>query len=240
MTASFGSRRFGPRPGIVAARTGRWCCSGSAPAPRTRCWWRCAKSSFSAFPDSETLAERREVVAEAARAIVRNGQLPFVASMVKELVDGVPREPDALLRINGVGVKIAECVLAYGWGEEALPLDANCIRVLDRVFGLHGPDRALGRTAAALRDGLKCGLSYAPSAVLGPVHWDGGYPRDTKVARTVLLRPNAGVFPVPGERVRLATATLGPVGRYRGFTYDLGRLEGTDPRRELINEPFGT
>ena len=111
---------------------------------------------FQRFPDSGTLAERREVAAEAARDIVRAGQLPFVASMAQEVVDGVPREPDALLRINGVGGKIAECVLAYGWGEEALPLDANCIRVLERVFGLHGPDRGPGRTAEALRDGLKC------------------------------------------------------------------------------------
>ena len=39
---------------------------------------------FQRFPDSETLAERREAAAEAARAIVRDGQLPFVASMVKE------------------------------------------------------------------------------------------------------------------------------------------------------------
>ena len=110
------------------------------------------RAFFQRFPDAKTLAERRDVVTEEAQGAVRAGQLPFVASLAQALVHGVPREREGLLRINGVGAKIAECVLGYGWGEEALPLDANCIRVLDRVFGRDGP----GRTPAPLRDGLKC------------------------------------------------------------------------------------
>ncbi len=110
---------------------------------------------FRRFPDAATLAERREAVAEEAQGIVRPGQLPFVVSMAQALQERVPREREELLRIKGVGDKIAECVLAYGWGEEALPLDANCVRVLERVFGSDGPDGPR-RTPASLREGLKC------------------------------------------------------------------------------------
>jgi len=34
-----------------------------------------------------------------------------------------------------VGGKIAECVAAYGWGQEALPLDGTCCRVIERLMG---------------------------------------------------------------------------------------------------------
>ena len=113
---------------------------------------------FRRFPDAPTLAalrqaqDGRDIVEDAARAIVRLGQLPIVVSMAEAVAQGVPRQRDALLRINGVGDKIAECVLAYGWGEEALPLDANCVRVLERVFGLE----KVQRMPAPLREGLKC------------------------------------------------------------------------------------
>ena len=113
---------------------------------------------FRRFPDAPTLSalrqaqDGRDVVADAARAIVRPGQLPIVVSMAEAVTQGVPRQRDALLLINGVGDKIAECVLAYGWGEEALPLDANCARVLGRVFGLQDRERM----PAPLREGLKC------------------------------------------------------------------------------------
>jgi endonuclease III len=113
---------------------------------------------FRRFPDAPTLAALRqtqggrESVADAARSIVRPGQLPIVASIAQAVAQDVPRQRDALLRINGVGDKIAECVLAYGWGEEALPLDANCVRVLERVFGLEKAQQMPAR----LRESLKC------------------------------------------------------------------------------------
>ena len=113
---------------------------------------------FRRFPDVPTLSalrqaqDGREVVANEARSIVRPRQLPIVVSMAEAVAQGVPRRRDALLQINGVGDKIAECVLAYGWGEEALPLDANCVRVLARVFGIE-KDQC---TPAPLRESLKC------------------------------------------------------------------------------------
>ena len=106
---------------------------------------------FERFPHAETLAMEGETVSETARATVRVGQLPIIVSMSEVLVDGVPRDKDGLTRIKGVGEKISECVLAYGWGEEALPLDANCVRVLSRVFGLQAAERSPG----PLREVLK-------------------------------------------------------------------------------------
>ena len=114
---------------------------------------------FARFPDANALWERRRLVAASDENIVRAGQFPIVASIAHSLSEGVPRGRDELLRINGVGDKIAECVLAYGWGEDALPLDANCIRVLLRVFGTPGlvpPEaKAASRNPAPLRDRLK-------------------------------------------------------------------------------------
>ena len=107
---------------------------------------------FQRFPDASTLSERQEISPKEAQSIVRAGQLAIVASIAGAVADGVPREKEELLRIRGVGDKIAECVLAYGWGEDALPLDANCVRVLERVFGLQKSQR----TPAPLREGLKC------------------------------------------------------------------------------------
>ena len=91
---------------------------------------------FQHFPDAMSLWRQRDNVAECAAEIVRPRQLAIVESMAKALEFGAPSRRQELLRIKGVGEKIAECVLAYGWGQDALPLDAHCIRVLARVFGL--------------------------------------------------------------------------------------------------------
>ena len=107
---------------------------------------------FERYPQPADLAEGWEHVPRTVGDIVRAGQIPIVASMARAITEGVPRGREELLRIRGVGDKIAECVLAYGWGEEALPLDANCVRVLERVLGFDWGRRA----PAPLRQGLKC------------------------------------------------------------------------------------
>ncbi len=106
---------------------------------------------FRVLPRAPDLAEAGAGAVDVVGHTVRPGQLPFVASMALSLSEGVPRSREGLLGIKGVGAKISECVMAYGWGDEALPLDANCVRVLERVFGLE-----YGRSnPAPLRDGLK-------------------------------------------------------------------------------------
>ena len=125
---------------------------GLSARTRDRLLVEVCRKFFQKYPDAATLANSKDEVEEAARGIVRAGQLPIVASMAEAITNGVPRAREELLGIRGVGDKIAECVLAYGWGEEALPLDANCVRVLDRFFGLN-----YGRQSPApLREGLKC------------------------------------------------------------------------------------
>lgn len=112
---------------------------------------------FRLFPDAPALARRREDAADAVRHIVRPRQLSFVASAADALSGGVPRTRDALRQINGVGDKIAECVIAYGWGDDALPLDAHAVRVLSRVFGeTPAPGTSQNAAPARLRHELKC------------------------------------------------------------------------------------
>ena len=112
---------------------------------------------FRLFPDAPALARCREDAADAARGIVRPRQLPFITSAADALTGGVPRTRDALRQINGVGDKIAEGVLAYGWGDDALPLDVHVVRVLSRVFGITPrPGTSQNAAPARLRHALKC------------------------------------------------------------------------------------
>ena len=112
---------------------------------------------FRLFPDAPALARRRDDAADAVRHIVRPRQLSFVASAADALSGGVPRSRAALRQINGVGDKIAEGVLAYGWGDDALPLDVHVVRVLSRVFGeTPRPGTSQNAAPARLRDALKC------------------------------------------------------------------------------------
>jgi len=85
--------------------------------------------------------------------IIRMGQKPFIESAVQIIRDNggvIPQDMDGLKQIKGVGEKIAECVIAYGWGGEALPLDGNGCRMVERVFGL-----AAGVPVQHLRVSLK-------------------------------------------------------------------------------------
>jgi len=70
----------------------------------------------------------------------------------------VPRDRDGLKQIKGVGGKIAGCVIAYGWGGEALPPDGNACRLVERVSGI-----AAGVLVQLLRASLKTlYLSHRP------------------------------------------------------------------------------
>ena len=110
---------------------------------------------FGRYPTQLELTEAACSISGDATGMIRPGQVPFVASIAEALKDGVPRESEKLLQLRGVGEKISECVLAYGWGSDALPLDANCVRVLERVFGLGKPGGP-PPVPAPLREGLKC------------------------------------------------------------------------------------
>ncbi|MCH7606480.1 MAG: hypothetical protein IH962_04930 [Chloroflexi bacterium] len=111
---------------------------------------------FQEFPDPNSLVAGWRYRGEVVRKIVRAGQLPFLESVVRMIADSggsVPGEREQLKQIKGVGDKIAECVMAYGWGCEALPLDGNGCRVVSRIYDAASPN--LSRDAGYLRGQLK-------------------------------------------------------------------------------------
>ena len=123
---------------------------------------------FHHFPDPSALAEhwptRDGLTKSLTQSIVRKVQLPFIESLRAKLGEWggeLPRDKASLLKIVGVGEKIAECVLAYGWGIESLPLDGNGCRMHQRLAGL--TDVAKGWNSGKIRDGLKA-IFYARRA----------------------------------------------------------------------------
>jgi len=65
----------------------------------------------------------------------------------------LPADKASLLQVVGVGEKIAECLLAYGWGVESLPMDGNGCRMYQRLMRL--PDGANSWNPANIRDSIK-------------------------------------------------------------------------------------
>jgi A/G-specific adenine glycosylase len=110
-------------------------------SPRTRDWLLVdtCRQFFKAFPNAASLLRAWPDHNQAIKDIVRKGQLPFIESAAKVMGDNggmVPQDPRVLMMIKGVGEKVAECVMAYSWGQEALPVDGNVCRVVGRLWGL--------------------------------------------------------------------------------------------------------
>ena len=104
---------------------------------------------FQLYPKPQSFAGGHPAGEREWLGIVRAGQRPFVESAVGIMALNdwqVPRDRQQLMEIKGVGEKIAECVAAYGWGEEALPMDGNGRRVVDRICG-YPIDRGSAHTA---------------------------------------------------------------------------------------------
>ena len=111
---------------------------------------------FLSFPNPSSLFEQWPAKRALIESIVRKGQLPFVESLAAKLGEWggeVPKDKARLLKIVGVGEKIAECVMVYGWGVESLPMDGNGCRSHQRIMGL--PDVAKSWKAAHIRNSLK-------------------------------------------------------------------------------------
>ena len=93
---------------------------------------------FAECPDAASFLERASARPFELSALVRKGQAPFLdsaASSLRELGGKVPQDWEALMKINGIGQKISECVVGYAWGQVALPVDGNVCRVLGRIGG---------------------------------------------------------------------------------------------------------
>lgn len=103
-----------------------------------------------AFPTPERLA----VCGEEALAPLRSGwRAAYILDAARRVASGdISLDRTALLpldearrelmRIRGVGPKVAECVLLYGMGRlEAFPMDVWMKRAMARLFPGSGPDR---------------------------------------------------------------------------------------------------
>jgi len=78
------------------------------------------------------------------------GAAEFICKKGNRIIDDA-RE---LRQITGVGSKLSECVIGYGLGKAALPVDINVIRVLYRVYGKN-PARAISSDYDWVRNKLK-------------------------------------------------------------------------------------
>jgi endonuclease III len=111
---------------------------GLSPRTKDRLLVEVCRSFFRRFPNPQALLPGWPVHRTDFEAMVRIGQLPFVESVVDTLRQNrgvVPEDRERLLQIRGVGEKVAECVVGYGWGQEALPMDGNGCRVIERLVG---------------------------------------------------------------------------------------------------------
>ncbi len=145
--ATFGPRRSPYRALILFGLSAR---------TRDRLLVEMCRRFFKQFPNPGSLLAQWPDGRKSMQDLVRAGQLPFIESAVRLIGDSgreVPRDQRRLREIKGVGEKVAECVAAYGWGREALPMDGNACRVVDRVCGLTIDNP--GRHVGALRGRLK-------------------------------------------------------------------------------------
>ena len=127
--ASYGARRSPYRVLVLF---------GLSPRTKDQLLVRTCRRFFDEFPCLGSLAAGWPEHAEAVRAIVRKGQVPFIdstAHAIRKRGEEVLKDAEGLMGILGVGQKVVECVMGYGWGREALPLDGNAARVIGRSFG---------------------------------------------------------------------------------------------------------
>lgn len=94
---------------------------------------------FRVYPDAASLARAR--VASVQKLIRRVGFYKTKARAIREIarqIDGryggkVPQDVDSLLTLPMVGRKTANCVIVYGFGKSAIPVDTHVHRVSNRL-----------------------------------------------------------------------------------------------------------
>ena len=98
-----------------------------------------ARSLFSVYPDAASLAgaPAGKVVPLIRPAGFYNQKAPTIIELSRRLVADfggrVPRDMESLLSLPGVGRKTANCVLVYGFGIPAIPVDTHVHRISNRL-----------------------------------------------------------------------------------------------------------
>ena len=94
---------------------------------------------FARFPDARSLARARRSEVESLIRVtgfyrVKARVLGVVAHEILHRFGGVvPREFDQLVSLPGVGPKTANCVLVFGYGIPAIPVDTHVHRIANRL-----------------------------------------------------------------------------------------------------------
>lgn len=94
---------------------------------------------FDSYPSLESLAEAeveniRSLIRGVAYYRTKAIRIKTVAQIILDNYDGrVPAGRDVLQSMPGVGAKTADCVLVYGFGQPAIPIDTHVRRVSKRL-----------------------------------------------------------------------------------------------------------
>lgn len=98
---------------------------------------------FEVYPTMEDIAEAPvEEIAKLVRPAgfynVKAGRIKEVSNILLEEYDGiVPDSIDELIKLPGVGRKTANCVLVFGFQEDAIPVDVHVHRISNRLGLVH-------------------------------------------------------------------------------------------------------
>jgi endonuclease-3 len=98
-----------------------------------------AKALFSSYPSPETLASAP--VKEIANLIkttnyynTKAARIKKISKIILEKYSGnTPDTVPELMQLPGVGKKTAACVMVYGFGKKALPVDTHVHRISNRL-----------------------------------------------------------------------------------------------------------
>ena len=104
---------------------------------------KATESLFSVYHTMEEIAdapveEIAKLVKQAGFYNVKAGRIKEVSNILLEEYDGiVPDDIDELVKLPGVGRKTANCVLVFGFQEDAIPVDVHVHRISNRLGLVH-------------------------------------------------------------------------------------------------------
>ncbi len=100
---------------------------------------KASEALFSKYPSPKDIAEAplddiKELIKPSGFYNVKAERVKRIAERIhNEFNDQVPEDIGQLLDLKGVGRKTANCVLVYGFGEPAVPVDTHVHRISNRM-----------------------------------------------------------------------------------------------------------